>query len=323
MPISFTCPHCGTSMEVDEKYAGQTGPCAICAKSITIPAVGNLTQASEQETTAASTTARLAPKAEPARMPLATLMLILGFSFGGILVLAICGGGIASFAVPAIKTARRTAQNDASQANLKRIAAAMQSYYDVYNAYPPAYSVDAKGKPLLSWRVLLLPYLGHQATYDRFRLDLPWDDPHNMAMASGMPDVYHSFGESGSFHLETRFVVIQGKRTLFPPSGDVSQDDVKDEMETLLLVVEKNGPGILWIQPDDLSLNRDTLSIENDPNNASMLTNGLTGNVVMANGDAFLLPDFTTQELMRKMATRDGEEEAYDELRSVLTEQQY
>jgi hypothetical protein len=39
--------------------------------------------------------------------------------------------------------------------------------------FPPPHAVDANGQPLLSWRVLLLPYLDHQELYDEFRLNEP------------------------------------------------------------------------------------------------------------------------------------------------------
>ncbi|MCH2398750.1 MAG: hypothetical protein MK364_06560, partial [Pirellulales bacterium] len=37
MMIHFTCPHCRNSSDIDEKYAGQTGPCRSCGETITIP----------------------------------------------------------------------------------------------------------------------------------------------------------------------------------------------------------------------------------------------------------------------------------------------
>ncbi len=37
MPIPFTCPYCGHQTNIDEYYAGQTGPCARCEKMVTIP----------------------------------------------------------------------------------------------------------------------------------------------------------------------------------------------------------------------------------------------------------------------------------------------
>ena len=55
---------------------------------------------------------------------------------------------------------------------------------------PPAALRDSGGLPLLSWRVLLLPYLGHNDLYRRFHLDEPWDGPHNKALLAEMPEVY-------------------------------------------------------------------------------------------------------------------------------------
>ena len=41
MPIPFTCPHCGHQTNVADQYAGQTGPCASCGKTITVPVLGS------------------------------------------------------------------------------------------------------------------------------------------------------------------------------------------------------------------------------------------------------------------------------------------
>ena len=37
MPISYSCPHCGKQFSVADQYAGQSGPCAACGQTITIP----------------------------------------------------------------------------------------------------------------------------------------------------------------------------------------------------------------------------------------------------------------------------------------------
>ena len=37
MPIQFTCPHCGTETDVADEFAGRSGPCAQCGKTITVP----------------------------------------------------------------------------------------------------------------------------------------------------------------------------------------------------------------------------------------------------------------------------------------------
>jgi DNA-directed RNA polymerase subunit RPC12/RpoP len=37
MPISFQCPECGLKTQIDDRFAGQTGPCRQCGRSVTIP----------------------------------------------------------------------------------------------------------------------------------------------------------------------------------------------------------------------------------------------------------------------------------------------
>ena len=37
MPFLFTCPHCGAQTYVSEQYVGQSGPCAQCGQTITVP----------------------------------------------------------------------------------------------------------------------------------------------------------------------------------------------------------------------------------------------------------------------------------------------
>ena len=44
--------------------------------------------------------------------------------------------------------------------NLKQIGLALLEYHQKYGSFPPAFVADANGKPLYSWRVLILPELG-------------------------------------------------------------------------------------------------------------------------------------------------------------------
>ena len=67
---------------------------------------------------------------------------------------------------------------------------AMQDYHTEHRTFPSAASRDEDGKPLLSWRVALLPYLEQKALYDRFHHDEPWDSPHNITLLEQMPQVY-------------------------------------------------------------------------------------------------------------------------------------
>ena len=83
----------------------------------------------------------------------------------------------------AIAAARGNAQRQMSMNNLKQIGLAMHNYHDVNKRFPPAANLDAAGKPLLSWRVHILPYLEQEALYKQFKLDEPWDSEHNKKLA--------------------------------------------------------------------------------------------------------------------------------------------
>jgi hypothetical protein len=77
-----------------------------------------------------------------------------------------------------------------SMQNLHAIALAMMHYHDDYARFPPTVVSTKDGKPLHSWRVMLLPYLGQKRLFDQFRLDEPWDSPTNKPLLALMPPEY-------------------------------------------------------------------------------------------------------------------------------------
>src|SRR5438045_1511259 len=73
-----------------------------------------------------------------------------------------------------------------SSNNLKQIALAFHSFHDTYGGMPAAAICDKAGKPLLSWRVAILPWIEEGALYKQFKLDEPWDSKHNKALLKKM-----------------------------------------------------------------------------------------------------------------------------------------
>jgi len=88
---------------------------------------------------------------------------------------------------PAVQSVRTAAGRQQSVNNLKQIMLAMHNYHDVYKSFPPQAIRSKEGKPLLSWRVALLPYLNEQPLYQQFHLDEPWDSAHNKPLIEKMP----------------------------------------------------------------------------------------------------------------------------------------
>jgi hypothetical protein len=66
---------------------------------------------------------------------------------------------------------------------------AIHNYYSANGCFPPAYIADKNRRPMHSWRVLLLPYLGENRLYGMYHFDEPWDGPSNRALADRMPAV--------------------------------------------------------------------------------------------------------------------------------------
>src|SRR5262245_13361439 len=75
------------------------------------------------------------------------------------------------------------------------MAVAIHNYHDAHGTLPPAALRGADGKPLLSWRVLILPYIEQDELYKQFRLDQPWDSPHNIQLLERMPKLYKPYSE--------------------------------------------------------------------------------------------------------------------------------
>ena len=61
--------------------------------------------------------------------------------------------------------------------------AALQAYHQANGCFPPAYIADKNGKPMHSWRVLILPYLDYDDLYKAYDFSEPWDGPKNKTAA--------------------------------------------------------------------------------------------------------------------------------------------
>src|SRR6478735_1777869 len=86
------------------------------------------------------------------------------------------------FVAPQFIDSRTHARRASCANNLHSIAIAIQQYNDNYGCYPPPFIADADGKPMHSWRVLLLPYLEQKALHRQYRFDEPWDGPNNLKL---------------------------------------------------------------------------------------------------------------------------------------------
>src|SRR5262245_14014609 len=87
-------------------------------------------------------------------------------------------------ASPGCKESGHNTTRLAHQDNMKQIGKALRDYHDTFGHLPAQAICDKDGKQLLSWRVALLPFLEQDVLYKQFKLDEPWDGPHNIQLAN-------------------------------------------------------------------------------------------------------------------------------------------
>ena len=117
--------------------------------------------------------------------------------------------------LPAVQSAREAARRAQCVNNLKQIGLAMHNYQSANNAFPRPAITDKQGKALLSWRIAILPYIEQQELYNKFKLDEPWDSPHNKALLKEMPSTYVCPSRAAGEPFTTTYQVFTGKGALF------------------------------------------------------------------------------------------------------------
>src|SRR5262245_27300895 len=135
------------------------------------------------------------------------------------------------------------------------IAKALHGYESTYGTLPPAALCDRKGKPLLSWRVLILPYVGHSDLYKRFKQDEPWDSEHNKQLIPLMPKVFAS-PAAPPREGETNYRVFVGGGALFEWLKGIPIAEIPDGSSNTITVVEA-GQSVAWTKPDELEYDPD------------------------------------------------------------------
>ena len=158
-----------------------------------------------------------------------------------------------SLVTPPIEVARASAMRAQSTNNLKNIGLAMHNYYMANKHFPLPASVGKDGKPLLSWRVYILPFVDENALFQQFHLDEPWDSPHNRTLIDKMPSVYRlpmSKTEKG----RTNYLLPVGNGAVFEADKPTEFKDIKDGLgNTIMTVAVDDEHAVIWTKPEDWS----------------------------------------------------------------------
>lgn len=214
--------------------------------------------------------------------------------------------------------------------NLRSLGLTFQAYREGRGHLPVVAITDPQGKPLLSWRVTILPWIkvydrergeiadyGFDRLYKMFRLDEPWDSPHNIALLEHMPTIYlcPSEGRSAREGL-TNYRVVAGPSTIFEglegvesskvDEGFITRDGQPSAFGTAsdglgdTLMLFESSQAIPWTKPDDLTFG------PNLP--APPLGSKHPGEflIVLADGSVRGIKAATPPERIRALITRNG-----------------
>jgi hypothetical protein len=205
---------------------------------------------------------------------------------------------------PAVRESRRKQ----CVRNLGRIGGAFYEYQRVKGHLPAPALFDRDGRPRLSWRVAILPELGYGSLYSRFRLDEPWDSPHNRALLREMPKEFACPGGPGPREGRTGYLVVVGPKsgegsvhTPFEPGRGADYSEFHDGTSTTVLVLETDTP-VPWTKPEDLRWTPGGPL----PRLASPHDGGAFA--VFADSSARILRSSLTDTILLAFLTRDGGE---------------
>lgn len=210
--------------------------------------------------------------------------------------------------LPAVQASREAARRMQSSNNLKQILLAMHNYHSVHRGFPPAYNVDKEGKPLLSWRVHILPFIEEEALYRQFHLDEPWDSEHNRKLIEKMPKTLRS-PKSVAAPGMTNYLGIASPGGVFDRptinagrTQGLSMASITDGTSNTLAVVEANdASAVIWTKPADF------VPEEKDPHNGllGMYPGGFQAGFV--DGSVRFVAERITAETLRNLFHRaDG-----------------
>ena len=187
--------------------------------------------------------------------------------------------------------------------NLKQIVLALHDYHDVYGSLPPTYIADKNGRPMHSWRVLILPFIEQKPLYAKYRFDEPWDGPNNSKLAATIMKAYSCPAEhsqkGSAASLETDYVAIVGDHTAWQGEKALDFTAFQDGTSKVLMVVEVHNSGIHWMEPRDLHVSQMAPTV--NPKHGQGISSAHPGGaqVGLADGAIRFLPDETPQDVLR------------------------
>jgi Protein of unknown function (DUF1559) len=226
---------------------------------------------------------------------------------------------------------RQNSHRMMSANNLKQIGLAIHNFDDTYGELPNnTYSPD--GKPILSWRVHLLPFIEEEMLYKRFNIDEPWDSPNNLPLLDQMPRVYtppgysrgsprgtmtyyRGFSNPGAVFERRPGDIPRKWHALFGPDAIPKPPTIEDHrpkftlasvtdgLSNTIFVVEAGDP-VEWTKPDDL----DASLGKPFPKMGGMAWNGKIFQALFGDGSTRAIKRTVPEDTLRALISHSGNE---------------
>lgn len=227
-----------------------------------------------------------------------------GFTLIEVLLVLIMLGVVAYlFLMPSLSPPPEARYRTECRHNLKEIGYALHVYHDDYRVFPPAYTVDTNGKPLHSWRTLLLPYLDRKDLYDRLDLSKPWNAPENASVFENQ-----SWLQCPSLkklpQSQTTYLAIVTDTSCIRLGQSLTFPEVTDGTSNTMCVIEvRQDQAVPWMEPRDLD-SAGLLAFGPE----TQETHTDRRHILMMDGSVLSLSRTTPHETIKALATAAGGE---------------
>jgi hypothetical protein len=285
-------PHCGGDVGAGREHPGQPAVCEHCGEEVGVAAPVWRSSATSRDRW---------------RKVLKVVAIIV-----------VCGALFYLYSM--VKFFRFSANSATCPNRLKALALAMRHYCDRYHTFPPAFVPDKNGKPMHSWRALLLPFLADipddvpKELADKYDFNEPWDSPRNRQVTNVSLRAFRCWLTPDAGRPTTSYMMVVGPHTLSDGPHSRKPSEIRDGMTDTIMLVEVADSDVCWAEPKDLEFDQLDFKI-NGRAKQSISSHHVAGAyVVFCDGGVMFLPNNTPPEHVKAMLTIDGGEKMPDNL---------
>lgn len=156
-----------------------------------------------------------------------------------------------------LEKTKRAVNSTQCSSNLVFLRVALANYHDDHGCFPPAYFADPDGKPMHSWRALILPYFGDEgiAAYQQYDFSQPWNSPKNQLLANHAVSRHFRCPSMESVAVrKAHYFAIIGKSTLWPENLSATLEESELHVSETVQLLENTELDVQWLEPKDLTL---------------------------------------------------------------------